>query len=120
MFREKGQPTTNNPDDIPKLQELARADAELHLAYAADLFSNGQKSRAATQWESGCIRLEAYVGDGLARLEEERKLKNLDVRKELGENVPGPSIATLGTNINARFNGLDPDSPYVTQRPGQR
>ena len=61
VFREKGLPTTNNPDDLPLLQELSRADAELHIAYAADLYANGQKSRAKEQWESGCIRLEAYV-----------------------------------------------------------
>lgn len=69
VFKEKGSPMSNNPDDIPLLQELSRTDAELHLAYAADLFSQGQKTRAAQQWESGCIRLEAYVRDGIARLE---------------------------------------------------
>jgi tetratricopeptide (TPR) repeat protein len=33
----KKSPSTNNPDDIPLLQELARKEAELHLAYAAHL-----------------------------------------------------------------------------------
>ena len=92
VFREKGLPTTNNPDDIPLLQELSRADAELHIAYAADLFANGQKTRAKEQWESGCIRLEAYVQDGKARLEEEQKLQRNDVRKEMGQPLPPPSL----------------------------
>ena len=74
VFKEKGQPTTNNPDDIPLLQELSRTDAELHLAYAADLYANGQKTRTSAQWESGCIRIEAFGQDGLARqADEERK-----------------------------------------------
>ena len=35
---------------------------ELHLAYAGHLFAaEGKVQQAATQWESGCIRLEAYV-----------------------------------------------------------
>ena len=85
-FKNKGMPASNNPDDIPLLQELSRKDAELHLAYApearalvplrplltaqrasrcggryaAHLYgAEGKRSEAETQWESGCIRLEA-------------------------------------------------------------
>ena len=65
-FANKGLPASNNPDDIPLLQELSRKDAELHLAYAAHLYAaEGKVKEAATQWESGCIRLEACACAGL-------------------------------------------------------
>jgi hypothetical protein len=134
VFKEKGKPTTNNPDDIPLLQELSRTDAELHLAYASDLYANGQKTRAAQQWESGCIRLEAFVQDGLARQEEEQRLDFLD--GDVAADQPGgalpPLVDTLkkpltlsqlkdvGTRLTAMSVGLDPESPYVTQRPGRQ
>ena len=53
--------------DIGLLQEVARRDAELHLAYAAHLLASGESAAsAAEQWSSGCIRLEAYVEVWLA------------------------------------------------------
>ena len=38
VFKNKGVPASNNPDDIGLLQELSRKDAELHLAYAGHLY----------------------------------------------------------------------------------
>jgi hypothetical protein len=35
VFKNKGLPASNNPDDIPLLQELSRKDAELHLGIHA-------------------------------------------------------------------------------------
>ena len=37
VFRSKGLPASNNPDDIPRLQELSRRDAQLHLAYISPI-----------------------------------------------------------------------------------
>ena len=37
VFRSKGLPASNNPDDIPRLQELSRRDAQLHLAQISPL-----------------------------------------------------------------------------------
>lgn len=134
VFKEKGQPTTNNPDDIPLLQELSRTDAELHLAYAADLYANGQKTRASAQWESGCIRIEAFVQDGLARqADEERKNfedgelppdqpgnDNQAVLDSLKKPITLDSLAETSKKLNALSVGLAADSPYVTQRPGRQ
>jgi len=129
VFKNKGMPASNNPDDIPLLQELSRKDAELHLAYAASLFADsGERAKAETQWTSGCIRLEAYVQDGMARKEEEETLRAADAKRadETGriEQQRASSVAaqplgplTPNSDFNARLNGLDPQSPYVTQRP---
>ena len=58
VFKSKGNPASNNPDDIGLLQELSRKDAELHLAYAAHLFGDkADRVGAERQWESGCIRV---------------------------------------------------------------
>uniref|UniRef100_A0A7S2DBY9 Uncharacterized protein n=1 Tax=Haptolina brevifila TaxID=156173 RepID=A0A7S2DBY9_9EUKA len=129
VFKNKGMPASNNPDDIPLLQELSRKDAELHLAYAAHLYSDaGKRSEAETQWTSGCIRLEAYVQDGQQRQAEEAALRAADAKRadetgklarERASSVAAQPLGVLTPNsdLNARLNGLDPQSPYVTQRP---
>lgn len=120
VFREKGLPSTNNPDDLPLLQELSRADAELHLAFAASLHADGKTDKAKEQWESGCIRLQAYVTDGLERLEEQARKEEDQVRRKINQETgAGPSLDDLVIRFNAASVGLDPDSPYVTQRTGQ-
>ncbi|KAL3892592.1 MAG: hypothetical protein SGPRY_014982 [Prymnesium sp.] len=129
VFKNKGVPASNNPDDIGLLQDLARKDAELHLAYAAELFSNGAtKNSAEEQWTSGCIRLEAYVQDALLRMEEEQALRAAEAKAdETGRSTTlrASSVAdplgslTPNSDFNAALNGLDPKSPYVTQRPQQ-
>lgn len=122
VFKNRGNPTTNNPDDIPLLQELSRKDAELHLAYAGHLYDAGKKEKADIQWESGCLRVEAYVQDSIARQEEEKKLREADLKKSLKEGrssmQKASSVANNPANsdFNARLNGMDPQSPYVTQR----
>jgi tetratricopeptide (TPR) repeat protein len=81
VFKNKGMPASNNPDDIGLLQELSRKDAELHLAYASHLYGvEGRKADAMTQWESGCIRIEAYVADGTQRVREEDALREKVIR----------------------------------------
>ena len=123
-FKNKGMPATNNPDDIPLLQELSRKDAELHLAYAGHLFAaEGKVQQAATQWESGCIRLEAYVQDGEERLKEEAALLQEEQRRAMSsaQSATLRASSVRGNVMNSDFvailNGLDPQSPYVNQRP---
>ena len=58
IFAQKSNPRTNNPDDIPLLQELSRKDAELHLALGAKLAAKGDALDATALWETGCVRLE--------------------------------------------------------------
>lgn len=120
VFKNKGMPASNNPDDIGLLQELSRKDAELHLAYAAHLYgAEGRKADALTQWESGCIRIEAYVADGMQRNEEETALLEKERKEAQGIALKASSVASNAFNndFQARLNGLDPQSPYVTQRP---
>lgn len=131
VFKNKGIPASNNPDDIGLLQELSRKDAELHLAYAGHLYgAEDKRSEAETQWTSGCVRLEAYVQDGAARAEEEASLRAAEAKsaEEQGRattlraaSVASQPLGPLSPNsdFNAWLNGLDPKSPYVTQRPQQ-
>ena len=121
-------PATNNPDDIGTLQALARREAELHLAYASHLYgtSAGSKSaEAQKQWETGCIRLESFVTDALQRQEDETRLRAQEATqseasgKELAGTLKAASVASSvsSTPFIARLNGMDPESPFVTQRP---
>ena len=68
IFAQKSNPRTNNPDDIPLLQELSRKDAELHLALGAKLAAKGDSKDATALWETGCVRLRTYVDDATARI----------------------------------------------------
>ena len=121
-------PATNNPDDIGNLQALARREAELHLAYAAHLYGTdpGANAEAAKkQWETGCIRLESFVTDAMQRQEEEAQLRDAEARqseasgREMGGTLKASSVAgsLFNTDAIARLNGMDPESPFVTQRP---
>jgi tetratricopeptide (TPR) repeat protein len=56
VFQNKGLPSSNNPDDLPLIQELSRKDAELHLAYAAHLFGADRRTDADTQVRSRLSR----------------------------------------------------------------
>jgi len=124
VFANKGIPASNNPDDIPLLQELSRKDAELHLAYAGHLYGAlGRVKEAQAQWESGCIRIEAYVQDGEARQQEETTLRaeeeRLSEQQAKVETLKSSTVKdnVLNNDFVARLNGLDPASPYVNQRP---
>ena len=131
VFRSRGIPASNNPDDIPLLQELTLKDAELHVAYAAHLYGTQSKLlEASRQWEAGCIRLDTYVIDGQERLAAEQQLRAQEAREAeatgreakalRAESVRSQPLGALTPNsdLNARLNGLDPSNPYVTQRPG--
>ncbi len=164
VFKKRGVPATNDPDQIGLLQELSRREAELHLAYAAHLFGEGpadaagapgsdrggaraaaaprraaggkeggkeSEATADAQWRMGCTRLRAYVGDGLRRAEEEAALRAEEARgaEEFGPGGAAPlrassagtpfGVFSVNSDLNARLNGIDPTSPYVTQRPQQ-
>lgn len=119
-------PATNNPDDIGTLQQLARREAELHLAYASHLYAvDGKREDAQKQWETGCIRLESFVSDALRRQADESALREQEAKqaeasgKEVAGTLRAPSVAgnVFNNPAIARLNGLDPESPFVTQRP---
>ena len=128
-----GSLSTNNPDDIALLQELSRHDAELHVAYAAHLFSaKSELLKASRQWESGCVRLETYVVDGQQRFDAEKQLQAQEaaaaeatgaepqsLRAEAARSKGGSPFDAVD-DLRARFNGLDPNSPFVTQRAGSQ
>ena len=110
VFAQKSNPRTNNPDDIPLLQDLSRKDAELHLALAAKLASKGKAVDASALWETGCIRLKTYVDDATARIvADDAKTDNL---------AKDPAAAARG--LAAFSVGLDPKNPYVTQQTNTR
>ena len=128
---------SNNPDDIGLLQELSRKEAELHLAYAAHVFGSANAQQpvaekvrveAEKEWQGGCVRLEGFVADALERQREESQLRDEEQKRSeaLGRDAsPIPSKVVAGAQFNndfglaARIAGLDPDSPYLTQRPQQ-
>ena len=78
---------------------------------------------------SGCIRLEAYVQDGVARREEELALRAAEAQADragVATTLRASSVAdqplgplTPNSDFNAKLNGMYPKSPYVTQRPQQ-
>lgn len=131
---------SNNPDDIGLLQELSRKEAELHLAYAAHLYGSGGsaadgkpvpekvRAEAEKEWQGGCVRLEGFVADALERQREEAQLRDEEQKRSeaLGRDAaPIPSKVVASAQFNndfglaARISGLEPDSPYLTQRPQQ-
>ena len=119
-------PATNNPDDIGTLQQLARREAELHLAYGAHLYgSGGELADAKKQWETGCIRLEAFIADAQQRQADEEALRAREARqaetsgKEVAGTLKAASVEgnLFNSPLIARLNGMDPESPFVTQRP---
>ena len=106
IFAQKSNPRTNNPDDIPLLQELSRKDAELHLALGAKLAAKGDAKDANALWETGCVRLRTYVNDATARIiADDAKTDGLS---------KDPAAAARG--LAAFSVGLDPKNPYVTQQ----
>ena len=81
-----------------------------------------------TRCISAPLHLYTYtpLQDGENRLEAEKKLQELDAQAafatgKTGTPLRAASVADTFSNseFNARLNGLDPDSPYVTQRPQQ-
>merc|ERR1719460_3479251 len=110
VFAQKSNPRTNNPDDIPLLQDLSRKDAELHLALAAKLAAKGAVKDANALWETGCVRLRTYVDDATARIvADDAKTDGLS---------KDPAAAARG--LAAFSVGLDPKNPYVTQQTNTR
>jgi tetratricopeptide (TPR) repeat protein len=140
IFAQKSNPRTNNPDDIPLLQELSRKDAELHLALGAKLAAKGDGKDANALWETGCIRLRTYVDDATARIVADDvrgsariKLFGASLLDGVGvrffDTPDSPLICAQAKTDNlakdpaaaarglAAFSvGLDPKNPYVTQQ----
>lgn len=116
VFAEYTKPSSNNPDDLPLLEELSRREAELHLALAAHLgggAADGATSagadprRAADEWAVGCLRLRVY--------DEQLRARQLDEdRRRLS-----PTQLERAKWSLAGLTGLAPDSPFVTGLPGE-
>ena len=47
---------SNDPENIPRLQEIARKEAELHLVRAGVMWRQGKAAEAAGYWARGCVR----------------------------------------------------------------
>ena len=110
LFAQKSNPRTNNPDDIPLLQELSRKDAELHLALGAKLAAKGNAKDATALWETGCIRLQTYVDDTTARI----------IADDAKTDGLAKDPAAAARALAAGACGLDPKNPYVTQQTNTR
>lgn len=109
---------SNNPDDVPLLQELSRKDAELHLALSARLYAkDDDRTDATALWQTGCLRLKTYVDDARTRVvaDDAEDLGN-DQRTKAKKNR---ALADAARSLAAVSVGLDPANPYVTQRTGQ-
>mgnify|MGYP006145400181 CR=1 FL=1 len=109
----------------PPLTHTPRSS--LVAADASHLYgTTGQVAEAQQQWEKGCVRLESFVRDALEREENELQLRDAESKQALasGKEVAGTlKAASVATNpfnsaALARLNGMDPESPFVTQRPG--
>lgn len=109
-FSMKSVPRSNNPDDIPLLQDLSRKDAELHLALGARLYQKDREDAVST-WATGSLRLTTYVDDARRRLVEDDS-SDFSSKAADSSSVAVRSLAAIAS-------GLDPRNPYVTQRPGQ-
>lgn len=110
-FSVKSVPRSNNPDDIPLLQDLSRKDAELHLALAARLHQKDREDAVGT-WATGSLRLTTFVDDARRRLVQ-------DDSNDFSAGKVAESSSFAVRSLAAIASGLDPRNPYVTQRPGQ-
>ncbi|KAJ1640452.1 hypothetical protein T492DRAFT_928075 [Pavlovales sp. CCMP2436] len=113
LFEVYTKPGSNNPDDLPLLEELSRREAELHLALASHIGGAREPpsaealARAGEEWSVGCLRLRVYA-DSLAERRTEEDRRRI-----------APSPIERASRELARLTGLAPDSPYVTMLPGE-
>jgi len=49
--------------DIPLLKQLAQREAEAHIALAAHYWGKDEKAIAESEWNQGCLRLDAILVD---------------------------------------------------------
>ncbi|KAH8049077.1 hypothetical protein JL722_12077 [Aureococcus anophagefferens] len=69
VFAQKSKPVSNNPDDVPLLQELSRKDAELHLALSARLYAkDDDRTDADGALADGLPAFKTYVDDARTRV----------------------------------------------------
>jgi tetratricopeptide (TPR) repeat protein len=103
---------SNDPENIPRLQEIARKEAELHLVRAGLAWTEGKTTKAAEDWARGCIRLEGYAMDAANR-NAQRMGKEADAARRA---LTGPSTRDQAEDVLASFLGMQPDSNYVKDR----
>jgi len=103
---------SNDPENIPRLQELARKEAELHLVRAGVSWGEGKKTEAAEDWARGCIRLEGYTLDAVNR----NTLRADKQDDEARRAMTGPNSKDKAEDALAGLLGMTPDSNYVKDR----
>lgn len=103
---------SNDPENIPRLQELARKEAELHLVRAGAAWKEGKTAEAAGYWARGCIRLEGYAMDVVNR-NAMRANKEDDAARRA---MTGPNSQDKAEDALAGLLGMQPDSNYVKDR----
>eukprot|EP00636_Phaeomonas_parva_P011754 CAMPEP_0118852072 /NCGR_PEP_ID=MMETSP1163-20130328/1248_1 /TAXON_ID=124430 /ORGANISM="Phaeomonas parva, Strain CCMP2877" /LENGTH=381 /DNA_ID=CAMNT_0006784473 /DNA_START=36 /DNA_END=1181 /DNA_ORIENTATION=+ len=105
---------TNNPADLPLLQDLARREAEAHLALAGAYYSEGKTPKAAEEWLRGCIRLEGCEVDAAQRRAARQAQLNEETRRMTSPQ--GADVGDAAEYVLARITGMDPSSAYITRR----
>lgn len=107
VCRSYTRPGSNNPDDLPLLEDLSRREAELHLVLASHYGGAPRPdlATAAREWDIGCLRLRVYQEQLEKRLldEDRRRLR--------------PSAGELAKGLAARVTGVAP--PFANGLPGQ-
>eukprot|EP00961_Rhodomonas_salina_P068452 919039-Rhodomonas_salina.1 len=103
---------SNDPENIPRLREIARKEAELHLVRAGVAWKEGKPAEAAGDWARGCIRLEGYAMDAANR-KVLRASKEDDAARRA---MTGPSSQDTAEDALASLLGMDPNSKYVKDR----
>jgi hypothetical protein len=103
---------SNDPENVPRLQEIARKEAELHLVRAGVAWKEGKSAEAAANWARGCIRLEGYVMDAANR-EALRINKQDDAERRA---LTGPNSRDRAEEALAALMGMEAQSNYVKDR----
>jgi len=103
---------SNDPENIPRLQELARKEAELHLVRAGLMWNEGKASEAGGYWARGCVRLEGYLMDAANR--DALRVDKED--KAAQRSLTGPSRQDEAEELLAALLGMRTDSNYVRDR----
>lgn len=103
---------SNDPENVPRLQEIARKEAELHLVRAGVAWQEGKSEMAAANWARGCVRLEGYVMDAANR--EALRMNKQDEAERRA--LTGPNSKDKAEEMLAALMGMESDSNYVIDR----
>ena len=104
---------SNNPADLPLLQDLARQEAESHLALAGTFWKEGRSKAATEEWIRGCVRLEGCEVDAAQR-RAERDSRLAEEKRRMSSKAR--DLGDVGDIALARITGMDPNSAYITRR----